>query len=102
MVNEFFHFKGTILQGQQEDKPRWEKVLYTTNDYLGMALGKLFVDKAASEAETKKILDEAEQEYESVRKKLDRTFSKKELKGFNIFKIKHHFNGHFLVLQTKL
>src|SRR3990167_6068216 len=36
------------------------------------------------------------------RRKLDEVFSKKELQDFSIFKIKHHFNGYFLVLQTEL
>lgn len=36
------------------------------------------------------------------RKKLESVFSKKELQGFNIFKLKHHFNGYFLILQTGL
>lgn len=43
--------------------------------------------------------DEQEQ---NTRKKLDEVFSKIELDNFDIFKIKHHLNGYFLVLQTKL
>lgn len=39
---------------------------------------------------------------EEIRRKLKEVFSEKELKEFNIFKIKHHLNGYFLVLQTKL
>lgn len=42
-----------------------------------------------------------EQERES-RKKLAMVFSKSELQSFTIFKMKHHFNGYFLVLQTTL
>jgi len=41
------------------------------------------------------------QEQDTI-KKLEKVFSKKELQEFNIIKIKHHFNGYFLVLQTKL
>lgn len=37
-----------------------------------------------------------------TREKLKGIFSKTDLQNFSIFKIKHHFNGHFLVLQTKL
>jgi len=33
-------------------------------------------------------------------KKLNQVFSAKELQDFNIFKIRHHLNGYFLVLQT--
>lgn len=43
-----------------------------------------------------------EAEERNIRKKLDIVFSNQELRGFNIFKIKHHFNGYFLILQTKL
>ena len=43
--------------------------------------------------------DDGEKE---VRRKLNEVFTETELKQFNIFKIKHHFNGHFLVLQTDL
>ena len=43
--------------------------------------------------------DEGEKE---VRRKLNLVFNEAELKQFNIFKIKHHFNGYFLVLQTNL
>jgi len=45
--------------------------------------------------------DNDEQEGD-IRKKLGEVFSKTELEKFNIFKIKHHFNGYFLVLQTGL
>lgn len=37
-----------------------------------------------------------------TRRKLEKVFSKTEMQDFSIFKIKHHFNGYFLVLQTKL
>lgn len=43
--------------------------------------------------------DEGEKE---VRRRLGMVFNEAELKQFNIFKIKHHFNGYFLVLQTNL
>ena len=43
-----------------------------------------------------------EKQERDIRKKLNEVFTKKELKNFNIFKIKHHLNGYFLVLQTKL
>ncbi len=35
-------------------------------------------------------------------KKFSSVFSKSEIKHFSIFKIKHHFNGYFLVFQTKV
>jgi hypothetical protein len=43
-----------------------------------------------------------DEEEKDVRRKLSMVFNESELKQFNIFKIKHHFNGYFLVLQTSL
>lgn len=43
-----------------------------------------------------------EQQEKDIFKKLKIVFLKKELRDFRIFKIKHYFNGHFLVLQTNL
>ncbi|UAY51358.1 M13 family metallopeptidase [Ferruginibacter albus] len=39
----FDYFK--ILYGSQQMKPRWERVLYTIDEQLGFALGKIYVDK---------------------------------------------------------
>lgn len=39
---------------------------------------------------------------QDMREKIEEVFSDNDLQNFNIFKIKHHFNGYFLVLQTKL
>jgi putative endopeptidase len=57
LVNEFFHFNGTILKGQKENKPRWERVMYTIENYTGMALGKLFVEKAFKPEAKQKVYD---------------------------------------------
>jgi len=43
-----------------------------------------------------------EEQEKDVREKLNKVFFKKELQDFDIFKIKHHLNGYFLVLQTNL
>jgi hypothetical protein len=43
-----------------------------------------------------------EEQKHDVFMKLRTVFTKRELQEFSIFKIKHHFNGYFLVLQTKL
>lgn len=44
----------------------------------------------------------SKQEERSIFKKLETVFTKKELQNFNFFKIKHPFNGYFLVLQVEL
>ncbi len=41
-----FRFYGRTLQGQQEQKPRWKRVLATVNDTVGMALGEIYVAEA--------------------------------------------------------
>jgi predicted metalloendopeptidase len=44
-VNENFHFYGTILTGQTELRPRWERVLRELDDGIGEGLGQLYVEK---------------------------------------------------------
>lgn len=40
-----FDFYGGVLSGQQEMKARWKRVLSTTDNALGEALGQLYVEK---------------------------------------------------------
>jgi putative endopeptidase len=40
---EDFAFEDQTLNGQKEMEPRWKRVLSTTNDGMGMALGQLYV-----------------------------------------------------------
>jgi putative endopeptidase len=42
-VKEDFHFHGTVLQGIPRDRPRWERIVDTTDQLLGEALGQLYV-----------------------------------------------------------
>ena len=42
------------------------------------------------------------EEEKKVLQRASLVFSAKELKGFDIFKIKHHFNGYFIVFQTEI
>lgn len=42
------------------------------------------------------------EEENNILKKAEIVFGKTRLEQFNIFKIKHHFNGYFLVLQTSI
>ncbi|MGB8010681.1 MAG: M13 family metallopeptidase [Terriglobales bacterium] len=44
-VDENFNFNGKYLSGQQEIEPRWKRCVKATDDSLGMALGKLYVDR---------------------------------------------------------
>src|ERR1041384_3165776 len=44
-VMEDFHFKGMVLNGQKEIKPRWKRVVQSADNSLGEALGQLYVAK---------------------------------------------------------
>jgi putative endopeptidase len=44
-VNEDFHFKGQVLQGQKEIKARWKRCVAFTDNDLGEALGQPYVDE---------------------------------------------------------
>jgi putative endopeptidase len=59
-VNEDFHFKGTVLNGQTENKPRWKRIVQATDGSLGEALGQLYVAKyftPEAKAAAKKMID---------------------------------------------
>jgi putative endopeptidase len=44
-VEEDFNFNGKYMSGQQEIEPRWKRCVKSTDYSLGMALGKLYVDR---------------------------------------------------------
>jgi putative endopeptidase len=44
-VDEDFLFNGKYMSGQQEIEPRWKRCVKSTDSALGMALGKLYVDR---------------------------------------------------------
>jgi putative endopeptidase len=44
-AEEDFLFNGKYLSGQQEMEPRWKRCVKATDRNLGMALGKLYVDR---------------------------------------------------------
>lgn len=46
MVKADFDFYSNYLQGVDEMRPRWKRVLGNTSNYLGEAIGKLYVDEA--------------------------------------------------------
>jgi putative endopeptidase len=45
-VNENFNFYGKALSGQKELRPRWKRIMSTTDALLGEALGQLYVARA--------------------------------------------------------
>ena len=44
IVNRNFEFYGKVIQGTDEMRPRWKRVLDDTDDAVGFAVGKLYVD----------------------------------------------------------
>jgi putative endopeptidase len=44
-VEEDFLFNGKFMSGQQEMEPRWKRCAKSTDAKLGMALGKIYVDR---------------------------------------------------------
>ena len=46
--NENFHFKGTIMNGVQSQRPRWKRVQDYTENAMGELLGQVYVKKYCS------------------------------------------------------
>ncbi|NIG52925.1 M13 family metallopeptidase [Chitinophaga sp. Cy-1792] len=53
--DENFRFFGTVLTGKKEQKPRVERSIRSTDNTLGMPLGKLFAKKYFPETSKKKV-----------------------------------------------
>ncbi len=92
-VNARFEYAGRALSGQQQIKPRWERIYRSTNDNLGMALGKLYVEKYFTEASKKRMLElinNLQKAFETRIDKLDwmsdSTKAKAKAKLFSIIK----------------
>ncbi|MDB5232943.1 MAG: putative metalloendopeptidase [Chitinophagaceae bacterium] len=56
-VNARFEYAGKTLSGQQQIKPRWQRMIDKTDNELGEALGELYVKKYFS-ADAKKRMEE--------------------------------------------
>lgn len=54
--NERFAFYGKTMRGQQEQKPRWKRVLDTVNGTLGEALGQIYVEQVFPEESKTQML----------------------------------------------
>jgi putative endopeptidase len=57
---ENFNFRGKILEGKKEQKPRWKRVLDAQENALGDALGQLFVKEFFPEKAKKRYSDMVE------------------------------------------
>lgn len=56
-VNANFEYSGKALSGQQQIKPRWQRMASITDNNLGEALGQLYVKKYFTEDAKKRMLD---------------------------------------------
>lgn len=56
-VNANFEYNGKALTGQQQIKPRWQRMASSTDNYLGEALGQLYVKKYFTEDAKKRMQD---------------------------------------------
>lgn len=71
---ESFAFYGGVLSGQKEQRPRWKRVLGTTDGALGEALGQLYVEKyfpAAAKERMVKLVKNLRVAFESRIKNVD-------------------------------
>ncbi len=54
--DERFAFYGKVMRGQEEQKPRWKRVLDTVNAVLGEALGQIYVQQVFPEESKTQML----------------------------------------------
>ncbi len=66
-VQENFNFYGKALSGAKEMQPRWKRVLRTTDNSIGEALGQLYVQKTFSPEAKKKAMEMVENLQESFK-----------------------------------
>ena len=59
-VSESFDFNDKYLTGVEQMRPRWKRVLGTTNDLIGEAIGQLYVDENFPPAAKQKAMDMVE------------------------------------------
>ena len=64
IVNRNFEFYGKVIRGTDEMRPRWKRVLDNTDDAVGFAVGKLYVDDVFPPA----AKDSAQQMVEYIKK----------------------------------
>ncbi|MBK6332126.1 MAG: M13 family metallopeptidase [Bacteroidetes bacterium] len=71
---ESFNFYGKTMRGQQEQKPRWKRVLSVVDGAVGHQLGKMYTDKyftAAAKTRMMELVNNLEKAFEARINKLD-------------------------------
>ncbi|MFO1076803.1 MAG: M13 family metallopeptidase [Planctomycetota bacterium] len=71
-AREDFRFHGQVMSGQQEERPRWKRVLDAEERAMGMVLGKRFVADYFPPAAKQRYSDMVEAVREAFRARIDR------------------------------
>ena len=50
-----FDFYSRTMQGTEQDRPRWKRAVGTVEDVLGMAVGKMYVERYFPESSKQRI-----------------------------------------------
>jgi putative endopeptidase len=69
---ENFRFFGTILGGSQERRERWKRILGPINNFMGEALGQLFVERAFTPETKARALEMVNNLRIALRERLER------------------------------
>jgi putative endopeptidase len=67
-----FDFYGRFLSGKKSMQPRWKRVTAATEDALGEAIGKLFIEKYFPPEAKERMLTLVEHLREALRERIDR------------------------------
>jgi putative endopeptidase len=67
-----FDFRGRLLSGQEEQRPRWKRVLDSEERAMGMVLGKLFVRAYFPERAKKRYSDLVEAIRDAYRERIEK------------------------------
>lgn len=55
--NQNFYFYSTVLDGIKEQKPRWKRIVETTNESLGELIGQIYVEEYLPKGTKEKLLE---------------------------------------------
>jgi putative endopeptidase len=69
---ENFHYYGTILNGTPEQRPRWKRMLDEEENYLGYALGQLYVQRYFSPATKARYAKLTDDIFQAFRERIDK------------------------------
>ncbi len=69
---ENFSFYGTVLSGTTEQRPRWKRIMDQEENYLGDALGQLYVEKYVSKSMRKRYVQLVTNMLDTYRERIQR------------------------------